>query len=443
MKKVLALLLAMGVMISLVGCGETAATEAPAAEGAPAATEAAPAATDTPVAEVSEPTDLTMWCIAVESDSNRHAYEAGIADFQAAHPEINLTWEATQNQEYKTKLKAAVAANEMPDIFFTWGAGFLKEFVDADRVYCVDDVYAKYASQLPEVMMSNYTFDGKRYAVPTNFNIVAMFANTEILKQAGIDKVPATYEELMTCCDALVAKGIIPFGCSGKEAWAISEYLESIVEKSVGATALKDMYMGNASWNNEGVIKAIEKFQEMINKKYFDPEGPALTNDETKANFIAGKYAFYINGTWNCADIAKAGLQDVVQVSEFPVIDSTKSQLGELIGGANDSLAVAASSKNAAVAAESAFEIAKNICHYGYLDGNGLPAWTPDYDTSALNPLTQSVAAIVAQSKQNVLFGDNFLSADKANIYLDYVTQAYANAIDAKAYAEGLDNDLK
>jgi raffinose/stachyose/melibiose transport system substrate-binding protein len=446
MKKVIALLLAMGMLVSLVGCGKSGTTEAPATNDAPAATEApAAAATEAPAATASEPVDLTMWCIAVESDSNRHAYEAGIADFQAAHPEINLTWEATQNQEYKTKIKAAVAANELPDIFYTWGCAFLGDFVDAGRVYCADEAYAKYASELPEVMMGNVTYDGKHYAAPITMNIVAMFSNMELLKQAGFDKVPATYDELIACCDALVAKGIIPFGCSGKETWCVTEYLESIIEKSAGAPAMNDIFTGKASWANDDVVKAVGIFQEMINKKYFDPEGIALSNDEVKANFIAGKYAFYINGTWNCADFANAGLTDKVQVAEFPVIDTTKSKLGELIGGPTDGLAVAASSPNAAVAAESAFEIAKNICKYGYLDGNGLPAWTqdPNGDYSSINPLTQSVATIVANSSQLVPFGDNAMPADTANIYLDYVSQIYSSAIDGKQFVDGLVKDIK
>ncbi len=420
MKKVTALLLVLAMVISLAACG---------------------AKNDEPSA--SNPVDLTMWCIATESDSNRHSYEASIADFQKAHPEINLTWEATENQAYKTKIKAAVSANEMPDIFFTWSCAFLGDFVDAGRVYCVDDVYAEHKSELPEVMMGNVKYDGKYYGVPMTMNIVGMFANLEILKSVGYNEVPATYDELIACCDTLVANGIIPFGCAGKETWCVTEYLESIIEKTAGAAALSEIFAGNASWKNDDVSKAVGIFQEMINKNYFDPEGIALSNDEIKANFMAGKYAFYMNGTWNCADFDKAGLSEKIQVSEFPVIDSSKSKLGELIGGPSDTLAVAAGSKNAKIAAESAFEIAKGICHYGYLDGCGLPAWTPDYDTSSINPLTQSVAGIVAKSSQMVLFGDTAMSANTANIYLDYVGQIYASAIDGTAFVNGLVKDIK
>lgn len=441
MKKVLALLLAMGMTLSLVACGNTAAS-GNTTESKPAESTAKDESKPSDSGATGESVDITMWCIATETDSNRHAYESAIADFQAAHPEVNFTWEATANEEYKTKIKAAAAANEMPDIFFTWGGGFLNELVSSDRVYCLDDVYPKYASEFPKANLVNHTFDGKLYAAPTTFNIVVMYCNMDLLKEAGYDKVPGTYDELIACCDALLAKDIIPFGCSGKETWCVTEYLESMIEKCTGSATMSDMYNGKTSWNNEGVIDAVAKFQEMISKNYFDPAGIALDHNEVKNGFLQGKYAFYINGSWICADVRNAGIEDHVQIAEFPVINSANAQLGELIGGANDSLAVAASSKNAALAAEYAMELSRSICYYGYHDGNGLPAWDLEYDLSKINPLTIAVGEIVKNAKGIVLFGDNFLRADNANTYLDYVSQIYASAIDGKGFAEGLDKDL-
>lgn len=423
MKRVIALLLTMGMILSLAACGKSNDDKA----------------ASKPTKE--NPVELTMWNIAVESDSNREAYVNAIKKYQDAHPEVKLTWEPTQNEEYKTKIKAAVAANQMPDIFFTWGGGFLREFVEADRVYALDAEYPEFEKDLPRIMLGNHSNDGKIYAVPTNYNFVCMFANMDILKEVGYDKVPATYDELIACCDALVAKGLIPFGASGTEAWCVTEYLEPIIQKSVGSDTLTDMYLGKTPWNNEGVIKAVDNFQSMITKGYFDPEGTALLNDEIKANFAAGKYAFYINGSWNCASFVD--IADHVQIAEFPVIDSSKSSLGELIGGPNDALAVAASSKNTEAAAKAAFEIAKNVCQEGYLSGSGLPAWTPDYDTSTLSEMTKTVADIFKNSKKVVLFGDGIQSADNATTYLQYVSQLYASAIDGKAFAENLDKDLK
>lgn len=439
MKKVLATALAAVMMLSLVACGKETGTPAASTTNNSNETTTSTAA----VAETTEKVDLEMWCIATESDSNRHSYEAAIAEVTAAHPEVNFTWEAIENQAYKTKIKAAVAADEMPDIFFTWSCAFLGDFVEAGRVYCLDEAYEGFKSELPESMMGNSTYDGKHYGVPLTMNIVGLFANMEILKSVGYDEVPGTYEEFIACCDALKAAGIIPFGCAGKETWCVTEYLESVIEKSCGAQTLGDIFLGKSTWNNADVAAAVDTFQGLVNNGYFDPDGIALSNDEVKANFMAGKYAFYMNGTWNCADFAaNEEFKDKVQVSEFPVINADKATLGQLIGGPSDTLAVAASSPNAALAAQFTFELGRLICHYGYLDGCGLPAWTPFGDTSAINPLTQTVAEICANANAYVLFGDTAMNADAANTYLSYVDQVYGCAIDGAGFVAGLTNDI-
>ncbi|MBR2529464.1 MAG: extracellular solute-binding protein, partial [Lachnospiraceae bacterium] len=375
MKRLVSTLLAGAMAFSLVVCGGAAAPAAPAADAtaeAPAATEEAPAADAAEEAPAAEAADgaitLDMWCIATESDSNRHSYEETIKEMQTEFPDVTLNWEAFENQSYKTKIKAAVSADEMPDIFFTWSCAFLGDFVNAGKVYCLDDAYQNYKDELPEVMLGNTTYDGKHYGVPLTMNIVGLFANMDLLKEAGYDEIPGTYDEFIKCCDALKAKNIIPFGCADKETWCVTEYLESVIEKSVGADALNDIFLGKATWNNPDVGAAVDTFQGLVNNGYFDPSGIGLTNDEVKANFMAGKYAFYMNGTWNCADFAaNEEFFPKVKVAEFPVINADKATLGQLIGGPSDTLAVAASSPNAEAAAEYAAELGKLICHYGYL----------------------------------------------------------------------------
>ena len=391
-----------------------------------------------------EKTTLTMWCIATESDANRPAYEAAIAAFEAAHPDIHIEWEAFENQSYKTKIKAAMAdPDTLPDIFFTWAGAFCGDFVAQGNVYCLNDAYQAYKDELPEVMMQNASYGENKdhYAVPLTMNIVVMFANMDLLKQAGWEKVPETYEELMQCCEDLKAAGIIPFGCAGSETWCVTEYLEPIIEKTIGFEALNKIFAGEGTWNDPAIAKAVDIFQEMVIKGYFDPDGLSLGNDQVKANFIAGKYAFYQNGSWNCGEINDA--EGNFQVALFPVIDGEKATYGQVIGGPSDSLAVSSHSKNPELAASAAFELGKEICHYGYLAGSGLPAWTPYYDTAEVKPLVANVAAMVAAADGMVLFGDTAMSADPANTYLSYVAKVYGCEIDGAGFVDALTNALQ
>ena len=389
-----------------------------------------------------EETVLTMWCIATESDANRPAYEAAIAAFEEANPGVKIQWEAFENESYKTKIKSAMAdPSTLPDIFFTWAGAFLGDFANAGNVYCLDEAYQPYAEQLPEVMLQNASYGGHHYGVPLTMNIVTLFANMDLLAKAGWDHVPATYDELIECCDDLVAAGITPFGCSGSETWCVTEYLEPIMEKYIGYEALNAIFAGEATWNDPDIAKSVDAFQEMINAGYFDPNGLSLGNDQVKANFIAGQYAFYQNGSWNCGEINDADFN--AQVALFPVMNAERATYAQVIGGPSDTLAVAATSANPELAAQAAFELGKEICHYGYLAGSGLPAWTPDYDTSEVKPLVTAVAEIVASADGMVLFGDTAMSADPANTYLNYVSQVYGCEIDGAGFVEALTNALQ
>ncbi|MCQ2557903.1 MAG: extracellular solute-binding protein [Oscillospiraceae bacterium] len=437
MKKALALLMALCMIVALCACGQAAA---PAPTAAPAAAEKPAEAPAAAAPAAAEKTVLNLWCIATESDANHESYVKAIDAFNAAHDDVEIKWEAFENESYKTKVKAAAQAGELPDIFFSWSGAFLGDFANAGAALCLDDYYTPYADQLPEVMLANATYDGHHYAAPLNFNVVTLFANMDLLAQVGYDHIPATYEELTDCCDKLVAAGITPFGCSGKETWCVTEYLEPVIIKTIGAEELGNVFYLKSSWNNPDIATAVSTFQEMVNGGYFDPNGLALGNDEVKANFIAGKYAFYQNGSWNCGEIA--GMDANVQVGEFPVMNADNATLGMLIGGPNDCLAVNAASPNAAKAAEAVWEIARDVCHWGTLAGAGLPSWTPDYDTSSINALSNAVAEMVATSNGMVLFGDNAQSANIANIYLDYVSQVYGCAIDGEGFIAGLTADI-
>ena len=386
---------------------------------------------------------ITMWCIATESDANRPAYEAAIAAVEEKF-NVKIEWEATENQAYKTKIKTAMSdPSTLPDIFFTWAGAFCGDFAAQGNVYCLEDAYKDYADQLPAVMLQNASYgeEKKPYAVPLTMNIVTLFANMDLLAQVGYDAVPTTYEDLIACCDALVAAGITPFGCAGSETWCVTEYLEPIIEKTIGYEKLNAIFAGEESWNDPAIATAVDAFQEMVTKGYFAADGLTLGNDQIKANFIAGNYAFYQNGSWNCGEINDA--EGNFQVALFPVMDAEKATYGQVIGGPSDSLAVSATASDPEFAAKIAFELGKEICHYGYLAGSGLPAWTPDYDTSAVKPLVSDVAAIVAAADGMVLFGDTAMSADPANIYLDYVSKVYGVEIDGAGFVEGLTATLQ
>ena len=440
MKRILAVLLVLAMVFSLAACSKDE-------DKKPDNNNTNTGNTTTDSGVLDKEITLTLWDIATEGDGNRPAYDKALADLKAKYPKVTITETVTENNAYKTKIKSAMGANELPDIFFTWAGAFLGDFVNAGKVHCLDAELQPWIDngEMTAAQLGNSTYNGKHYGVPTTYNIVTLFANMDILASVGYDHSPATMDELNDCCDKLLAQNIIPFGCAGKtdDTWCVTEYLEPIIEKTIGAAALKDIMTFGKTWNNQGVASSVDLLQSMIKKGYFDPDGIALGNEEVKQNFMAGKYAFYQNGSWNCGDFSNAEkVKFTVKAGEFPVVDSANGKLGMLIGGPSDTIAVSEGA-NAAAAAAYAVEFGRLICHYGYLEGSGLPAWKVWGDTSSVKPLVQQVADICANAVDYVLFGDNAMPADEAAIYLEYVSSVYGGAVSGADFIKGLTSEIR
>ena len=382
---------------------------------------------------------LTMWCPITEYEAERSAYEAAIADMLAEYPDIVLDWQAFDREAYKTRIKAAVAADELPDIFVTWSGAFLQDFVDAGKVCCLDDYYPDYCNDLPEGMLSTSTFDGKHYGVPTYYNVVMLYANMDVLAEVGYDEIPSTYNDLIECCEALRAKGIYAFSCAAGENWCVSEYLETIFLKTIGADALNDIFLGRATWDNAGIAGSVDMLQDMISH-YFDPDGAGMSNVEIKEGFLKGDFAFYINGTWNCAEFS---FSDNIEIGELPVIDSRYAGNGSFIGGPTEVLAVAQSSARRELAAQYCFELAKRISYYDHLTGVGLPSWRIAEDDASSFRLVNDAIDMCTDAKSFVIYGDTAMSFEDAGIYSSYLSLVYDSSIDGQGFAEGLSNDIR
>lgn len=402
-----------------------------------------PDSTPTPTS-APQKTHLTMWCIATETDSNRHAYEEAIQDVLSEHPEVEFTWETTEAEYYKIKIKAAVVAKEMPDIFFSWGCAFLEDFVREGRVYCLDEAYTVYGDGLPEKYCKSSTYGGKKYGVPLTFSAALLYANMDILNQVGYSSIPETYMDLMECCQKLKMAGIIPFGCSTSEIWCVSEYLESIMIKTMGTAEMDALFRGESTWNNINLIYSVNEFRYFVKAGYIAYPGEKdasasgsyqyTSNDTVKAAFAAGDIAFYINGSWNCADFS---LYDInIGIGELPSFNDSAAKEGTFIGGPCEVLSVSADSENRELAAQIAFELGKQISHYGYLDGCGLPAWDVTYDDLWINPITKAAKEYVDSCSDMIVYGDTALNGDDVGYYLSMISDVVNRDIDGTEFAE-------
>jgi len=446
MKKAIALLLALLIIVPLAACSQQASPSAATSEAPASESAAAPASASQETASESPAEDitLTMWTIATESDSHHEPYLKSIADYEASHPGIKIQMETFENESYKTKIKAAVAAKELPDIFFTWGGGFSTAFVQSGAVLPVDDVYAEYQNQLPKSMLGNLTWDDKIYGTGYTMNVSMLFYNKTMFAKYNLTP-PTTYDELVNVCKTFIEKGITPFGISAKDTWVLAQTHDQFTLKSVGSKTLQSVLTksGTGSYNSADFVTASTDFANLVKMGAYSKNAVALSNDEACATFYSGEVPMYIMGSWMCGSIlTDAPNPDDFGVVPVPVINSSNAAVTDFMGGPSDSLMVSSTSQYPKEAAEAMFEIAKGVSHYGYLAGCGLPAWAIDYDDSTVNPLTQEVAKYVANATSFTLWFDTLMEAEDTAVYLENLQQLYLGDITPEDFCKAMSDQL-
>ena len=398
--------------------------------------------TDNDTAMPSGKTVLTMWTIATENDAFNLPFVQAIADYEAAHPDVKIEMTTYENQAYKTKIRSAVAANELPDIFFTWGGGFSKTFVEAGKALPLDEYYTNYKDELSEASLSYATFDGVLYGTTYIAPVSMLFYNRAMFDERGL-QAPTTWEELIAVCHTFKEENITPIALSAKDAWVLAMTHDALALKSAGHDKVqRALTKDGQSYNDPDFLRAANKFRELIDIEAVSREAAAISNDEAQATFTASNAAMYIMASWTGGVIST----DAKDVDDFDVVPvpvlSDKAAATDFIGGAVDTLMVNSDTKEKDIAANAAFEIAKSVSKYAFLEGLGIATWTIDYDTSSVTALSAKIADYTKGATSFTLWFDTLMEAEDAAEYLNLLQQLYADEIDAQSFVEGMDKQL-
>lgn len=192
-KKLLALVMAMLMVISMAACGapaeEAPATEAPAAE-APAAE--APAST--------EKQKIIIW----NNNTNENQLKALEAQMNELAGEMGFEFEmvAISFNEMYTKLATAIDAGEAPDIMNTnfagcaylYESGMLTDLTDVVDTIGKDKFVASY--------IRNLTTEGSVWGIPDWCMHTSVWYRKDLFAEKGLE-IPTTWEEFKACAEAL------------------------------------------------------------------------------------------------------------------------------------------------------------------------------------------------------------------------------------------------
>lgn len=319
MKKFLAMLLALVMVLSLVACGGQNGNDSQNTDGASVT--------------------LNVVTSYGGDDGNRKNFENAVAAYEEATGNKVNDGSATSNEEWKAKVLTDFETGSEPDVLFFFTNADAEPFITANKVVSIDEIraeYPDYAANMKDSMMATAA-DGKHYSVPSSGFWENMFVNKTVLEACGV-AMPGpdyTWDQFLADCQTILDNGYTPIACSLFE---VPHYWFEFAVMNNGTMASQlDIPTVDADGKLDAVgekwVAALNDLKDLYERGDFPKNTLTASDAETVAMFGEGEAAFLIDGSWKVGYFSEnhADELDNYSVSFVPAKGERKAT--EAIGG--------------------------------------------------------------------------------------------------------------
>jgi raffinose/stachyose/melibiose transport system substrate-binding protein len=235
--------------------------------------------------------------------------------FRKEHPEIKLEYTWVDNPDWLTYNNPRFAAGTAADVLML---DRVKMIAFASQGFLADLSDESWVPRMMDDLTPFNQYDGKTYQFNAENIPLGLYANMDLLAQAGIDEVPQTWPEFIDALETLKAAGIPGFSVPNKGGWMGEQIALELAANHVPAGWVEDYDAGEASFTGTW-DPVVDAFKELFAKELVDP---ALSlgldpNVDAMPEFQAGKWAFMVQGAWSLTNILE-NAQFEVTLNAFP-----------------------------------------------------------------------------------------------------------------------------
>jgi raffinose/stachyose/melibiose transport system substrate-binding protein len=282
---------------------------------------------------------------------NKPAWQQAIADYKKAAPDVTINASYAPVDDLQTSLRAQLGGGNAPDMFVVWpgngSAMAVQQLAPTGLLADISD--QKWIGQVPEGLRPLLGDKGKTYIWSPGVTPIGAIYNKTVFKQAGIDKEPTTWNELLADAQKIKAAGKVPIALGNQTPW-ITQLISYAIAPSTAFTTdpnlAQDMLAHKKSFENSDWDEVFKRYMELDQKGFFnkDPNG---TTFEQQTNLVAsGKAGMAIQVTGVLPTYEQAA-KDPSVLGTFPFPANDQAGALKIPAGVSAGLAISANSKHA------------------------------------------------------------------------------------------------
>jgi raffinose/stachyose/melibiose transport system substrate-binding protein len=378
---------------------------------------------------------LNLWHILTQ-ENRKTAVEDAAKRFEAANPGVKVAVSVYENDPYKTKLKT-VSGDDFPDVFHSWGGGWLKSFVDAGLVMDITEAALPWKHKVSAEALQFNIFDGKLYASPYNLGNTPLYYNKPLFEKYNL-KFPETWPELEAVCDTFLKNGIIPFALGNRSKWPGAQHFVYLSMRLGGPDIFRRALDKEVKFTDPAFINAGDMLLDMVKKGWF-PAGVNGINYDTGGSrmmFYTEQCAMIVQTTGflsACKSENPDFYNNKLAVGLYPAIEGSPGKNTDLLSGEN-AFSVAATSKNK----EMAVKLLEFMCtdpqfQQAMID-NGAPPALLGVKVNDVHPTAVMEQIANATFMQNYI--DQTLSPELSEVHKDTVQALFGGTMTSIQAAE-------
>ncbi|SDM21497.1 carbohydrate ABC transporter substrate-binding protein, CUT1 family [Paenibacillus sp. OK060] len=300
-------LIALGLTLMLVGCGQGGgnAADTKAGTGTTASTADANTTLDqTP----KEPVEISFYYPVNVGGPLTKVIDGMSASFMEKFPDIKVKPVYTGNYGDNTiKIQAGVQAKQPPDVAVMMSTE-LYSMMNTDAIIPLDDFIAKDAEYNKDdfypAFVEDTQADGHTYSVPFQRSTIILYYNKDMFKAAGLDpnKPPTNWDELVEYAGKLNRDGHTGLEIPGNDD---SYWMFQMLARQ-NTSDPKQSIMGDdgrkANFNTPENVEALQFWLDLSHKYKVMPEG-VIDWAATPTDFIEGKTAMMMHTSGNLTNV--------------------------------------------------------------------------------------------------------------------------------------------